>query len=64
MVPAMRWVELRYALHRMNKDRENQQVGNSEHREASDTWKAIGKHINGGVNRICKDLVDQIDKRG
>ena len=26
-VSAVRWVELRYALHGMNKDREKQQVG-------------------------------------
>ena len=32
--------------------------------EASDAWKDVGKHINGGVSRICKELVNQIDKRG
>ena len=39
------WVEWRYILQWMNKDREKQQVGNVEHKEASDAWKDVGKHI-------------------
>ena len=63
-VSAVRWVKSRYGLQRMINDREKKHVGNLEHREASDTWKDVGKHINGGVGRICKELVNQTDKRG
>ena len=44
--------------------REKQQAGNLEHKEARDAWKVVGKHINGGSGRICKELVNQTDKRG
>ena len=63
MLP-VRWVESRYALQRMVNAQEKQQVGNSEHMEASDAWKDVGKHINGGAGRICKELMNQTDKRG
>ena len=63
-VPTVRWVESRYALQRMINGREKQQVGNLEYKEASDAWKDVGKHINGGASRICKELVNQTNKRG
>mgnify|MGYP006970519195 CR=1 FL=1 len=48
----------RYALQRMNKDREKQHVENLEHMEACDAWKDVRKHINRGGGRICKELVN------
>ena len=35
-----------------------------EHKATSDAWKDVGKHINGGARRICKELVNRTDKRG
>ena len=55
-MPNVRWVDSRYVLHKMNKDREKQQAGNLGHRKASDAWKDVGKHINGGISRICKEF--------
>ena len=55
--PTRWWVELRYALQGMNKNREKQ-AGNLGQRKASDLWKDVGKHINGGVRKICKEVVN------
>ena len=56
--PMGRWVESRYALQGMNKNWEKQQAGNLGQRKASDLWKDVGKHINGGVRKICKEVVN------
>mgnify|MGYP007130482074 CR=1 FL=1 len=38
-VSAVRWVESRYTLHRLNKDREKQQLGNLGHMKVRDAGK-------------------------
>ena len=48
----------------MSKNWEKQQAKILGQRKANNMWKDVGKHISGGISKMCKEVVHQTDNGG